>query len=90
MPPRQLLKYPLFLILLIWREPWIQIGKLHKRLYEGDHVVQSKTSHREYEATQVQSARVQGYAGTITQAITHSLTDQIIQLSNSMTNEGSK
>lgn len=45
---------------------------------------------REYEATQVQSARVQGYAGTITQAITHSLTDQIIQLSNSMTNEGSQ
>lgn len=53
-------------------------------------MVRPKTRHREYEATQVQSAQVQGYAGTITQAITHSLTDQIIQLSNSMTNEGLK
>ena len=52
---------------------------------EGNAIRQLKTRHREYEAT-----RLQGYAGTITQAITHSLTDLIIQLSKSMTNEGLK
>ena len=49
---------------------------------EGNANRQLKTRHREYEAT-----RLQGYEGTITQAITHSLTDLIIQLSKSMTNE---